>query len=780
MKKPLEDLNIKLPDIKMNNMISKSVKESNKYYIQKIKDKNIIRFKRNIDLENHFKYLSRNNKNIKVSENENDLSIDSQEKLYSNKINFNNTPNKNVKTLDNKLKLIYSTADELKFNNKNLKNNSLNILDYLELKTNNIKTPNTINSTKKSYYLSFSTKNGFRNNIKNSNFSLYKNKNSKNNSITGKLNNKKYISYYGDILKTNNSTHNNIKVLLSKDAFKKAKRNNYESQIRENFAKNKQNLNNLKFQLIMPKIMHSSNDSKKYPIYENLEDNKVVKNINIINITNSDKYFKSTSIMLKEVRNIENINHINNFIMILKQHILIENELNDFVKINDKLDHKMNNKVKNIIDLYNSFFNQLDYITFEINIFINKDYNLLLQKILKSLIYFHCFVFIFLVLNDTQYALMKIESYYINIIRKISFCFYNLFTKYIYKELSNNKYKELSFINSLNALFNTNREYIIKSNLSYSEIYVLILRNYDAFIDLFIKTLNNENGSMEEISISMKNLILNLNKKDLIYHIDVCLNIFLYSILEKNINKAKLNSEKNNSINKTKSFNTVPYLPPLSSDNKINQKCKYTIVLDVDETLGHFVNNEIRGQYFCNYGYIIEDNNKFVLKGDNKNNKRVGLFLIRPYAKYFLEKLNNLFFEIVIFSAGTKEYCDKVLDILDLNNNLIKFRLYRSHLSLRNINNDVKDLSLLGRDLSKIIMIDNFSENFKLQPNNGLPINSWTGDIEDTSLRDLIPIMNYIVENNVEDVREIVKKVKIQLNIFSKKSFDYDKINLKF
>ena len=60
MKKPLEDLNIKLPDIKMNNMISKSVKESNKYYIQKIKDKNIIRFKRNIDLENHFKDLSRN------------------------------------------------------------------------------------------------------------------------------------------------------------------------------------------------------------------------------------------------------------------------------------------------------------------------------------------------------------------------------------------------------------------------------------------------------------------------------------------------------------------------------------------------------------------------------------------------------------------------------------------------------------------------------------------------------------------------------------------------
>ena len=145
----------------------------------------------------------------------------------------------------------------------------------------------------------------------------------------------------------------------------------------------------------------------------------------------------------------------------------------------------------------------------------------------------------------------------------------------------------------------------------------------------------------------------------------------------------------------------------------------------------------------------------------------------------FIFCINYLFFEIVVFSAGTKEYCDKVLDILDINNNIIKYRLYRTHLSLRNINNDVKDLSLLGRDLSKVIMIDNFSENYKLQQDNGLPIDSWTGNANDTSLRDLIPIMNYIVENNVEDVRNVVKKVKAQLSNFSKINFNYEKINLK-
>ena len=76
-------------------------------------------------------------------------------------------------------------------------------------------------------------------------------------------------------------------------------------------------------------------------------------------------------------------------------------------------------------------------------------------------------------------------------------------------------------------------------------------------------------------------------------------------------------------------------------------------------------------------------------------------------------------------------------------------------------------------------MIDNFSENYKLQQDNGLPINSWVGDANDTSLRDLIPIMEYIVENDINDVRSVVRKVKMQLNNFSENNFYYDKVNLK-
>ena len=147
-------------------------------------------------------------------------------------------------------------------------------------------------------------------------------------------------------------------------------------------------------------------------------------------------------------------------------------------------------------------------------------------------------------------------------------------------------------MNSLNNLFNNNIDYIIKSAISNNDIFIIISKNYNSCLDLFIKTLNSdENEYLNEVIISLKNLLLNINQRDLIYHIDICLNIFLYSILEKNISKSKINSEKNKS-NKNKALSVVPYLPPIS------QKYKYTIVLDIDETLGHFIHNEINLKSF--------------------------------------------------------------------------------------------------------------------------------------------------------------------------------------
>ena len=69
-------------------------------------------------------------------------------------------------------------------------------------------------------------------------------------------------------------------------------------------------------------------------------------------------------------------------------------------------------------------------------------------------------------------------------------------------------------------------------------------------------------------------------------------------------------------------------------------------------------------------------------------------------------------FEIVIFTAGTEEYADWVLSFLE-NVSFIKYRLYRQH-ALPFKGYYLKDLSRLGRDISKVIIVDNIAENFAL------------------------------------------------------------------
>ena len=69
-------------------------------------------------------------------------------------------------------------------------------------------------------------------------------------------------------------------------------------------------------------------------------------------------------------------------------------------------------------------------------------------------------------------------------------------------------------------------------------------------------------------------------------------------------------------------------------------------------------------------------------------------------------------FEIVIFTAGTKKYADWALSLLK-NSNCISHRLYRQH-TLPFNNFFIKDLSRLGRNICKTIIVDNIPDNFIL------------------------------------------------------------------
>ena len=190
----------------------------------------------------------------------------------------------------------------------------------------------------------------------------------------------------------------------------------------------------------------------------------------------------------------------------------------------------------------------------------------------------------------------------------------------------------------------------------------------------------------------------------------------------KNITKPYFNTLKELI---TKNLITIPYLPP------INKK-QYTLVLDLDETLVH---------------YVEDEEHPFVQ--------------VRPYAAYFLEQMGK-YFEIVIFTAAAEDYADLVLDELDKNNS-ISYRLYRRH-TKPNKGAFLKDLSKLGRDITKTCIIDNNKDNFELQPQNGLHISTFIGEQNDNELLLLCNDLMKIVRSNKKDIRPIIKEINDVMN----------------
>jgi CTD small phosphatase-like protein 2 len=146
-----------------------------------------------------------------------------------------------------------------------------------------------------------------------------------------------------------------------------------------------------------------------------------------------------------------------------------------------------------------------------------------------------------------------------------------------------------------------------------------------------------------------------------------------------------------------------PYLPPLEDESR------FTLVLDLDETLVHYYETEDEGHY-----------------------------LVRPGCDTFLEEMSH-HYEIVIFTAALQDYADWVLDHLD-SSQFITYRLYRQH-AIPDGNVYLKDLSRIGRNIAKTIIVDNVAENFQLQPDNGILIRSWFDDMSDTALEELAPLL---------------------------------------
>ncbi|GJD08308.1 Mitochondrial import inner membrane translocase subunit TIM50 [Galdieria sulphuraria] len=134
-----------------------------------------------------------------------------------------------------------------------------------------------------------------------------------------------------------------------------------------------------------------------------------------------------------------------------------------------------------------------------------------------------------------------------------------------------------------------------------------------------------------------------------------------------------------------------------------------TLVLDLDETL-------VYSQWKASEGWKT---------------------LVRPGVETFLEQMSHLY-EIVLFTSSLPEHVDPIVRQID--------------------SGGIKDLSRLNRDLKRTIIVDNEPQCFKYQPLNGIAVPSWKGNEDDRCLFELTSLLEYIVRQDVPDVRDVIEK----------------------
>ena len=186
---------------------------------------------------------------------------------------------------------------------------------------------------------------------------------------------------------------------------------------------------------------------------------------------------------------------------------------------------------------------------------------------------------------------------------------------------------------------------------------------------------------------------------------------------------------------------TIPYLNFQTSK-------KFTLIMDLDETMVNFKFTNIQ--------------------------KGVGKLFIRPFLESFLEVIKD-YYEIIAFTSATRDYADIVLDIIEKNKRKRFFdgRLYREHTTQFG-KKYIKDLSKIGRDLSRIVIVDNLSQCFKLHNENGILICSFYGEDEnDNALIELQKILIKIYYDDC-DVRKSIYKYRDDIfNKISKSKMNY-------
>ena len=709
-------------------------------------------------------------KNLIINRNHKNMSSQGNKTIFDSKNNdskFNNFHKRTILLTKNKTDLI-DEKNELTNFNKSYLINQINKFNFGKdefsenLKINKRKTKNNLNTNINDMYFEHKRESYFNNRMnfiiekeEEKNINLEDEKTEKNIILNKTLSKPiKTLSFFNNNLVSNNISHISINNQLGNNKSLKLSPNKSRKDIAdigELYNKN---------------LIQNKNESNK----NNLRNKK------IIHLATEKPMLFSKSILFKNLMINTDYNYINknNQIIIDKNISKIKNisEVNDFKEEKNK--NNINNKIKKInISSINNNYNyhiynspnptkRSDKIFFTELLKTEKDKQLQKTKETSTIKKELCNIDYFIkMLIEAIQLKNSIEIYSLFSILLINFnnkylVLYDqkIFLKEVFPFLDCYKYLSISIIP---LIFFYKDENIYKINCTevkkiFANLIFICLEKFGQKAYKYKKVVSfmeehkkndkifEEYDCMEECCLELANIIFKNHKEysilkkiieqliDLSFKesietiINIINNTILYCFNHKQKNNFyllnqlngtytyKVNKSSNKDLNNTITIPSVPYI-------KTKMKKNFCLVLDIDETIVHTINLP-----FGNY------------------------FLLRPGVINFLEEISKLY-EIIIFTSSPKSYADSILNKIDVDNKFISHRLYKEHVIFEK-GKSVKKLSLIGRDLNKIIFVDNMKCNAKYNLKNLYLIPSWINDINDKELINLKFKLKYIATDN--------------------------------
>ena len=428
---------------------------------------------------------------------------------------------------------------------------------------------------------------------------------------------------------------------------------------------------------------------------------------------------KNSSYFIKHIKNLRKIN--SEEVNVVNEYLLKIKSLKNNINLGLIKERKI--KIKNFVyELWILFFrlNMLDKILYIIENDENDNDEIMKEKF-----------------GDKN-------NIYIEMITKQYFSYYllSLLLIYIFANIKNHKKNEHKIFKKLLIYFIEGNDYLLMNN--YNKFYKNIIKCEEVIkqiIKIVYKSIDSINIStlnkINKISYLFNNINLttinNINEfaDSEIFMTNIIVDLKYYSSLFSK------NNNSNTNLN-------IPFIkdPPTK---------EYTLVLDLDETLIHFsINTQNEGHLF-----------------------------FRPYLFHFLNSVSE-YYELIIFTAGLKEYAKIVLDLIEnrIGKKIFDYRLYREHTEPNDEGIFIKDLSKIGRNLQKMIIVDNTKENYELQEDNGIEIKSYYGfdskkmdlmedDVildDDRCLIDLEKILIQIAEEKPKNLCLMLKKYQKEIS----------------